>query len=378
MIEPKPYLSTPGIPTRDEDLNLTNLSILYRFSLLAKTLHLRIPVLFSIRNLVSNDPSYPFASVKQTTEFIEIVNKIINSGYSIAELNYLYRNIPASLVPWYAGRDPAPLQKNVTMLLEGLQSEIKKIEMDNTTHGPDPSGTVLQSKLPLVIDKTLVETAFNIINGSSKASDPDKKQFIEANFAHFLDPIEAENILIPSSSTNNLNVEKKYSYILQQIEKYIVKSLTENLVIQSLSQELSIDNDITRLLLISSSIPLKVEVDSSSSSSLTSPAIDVLYNLVGDGLSAEYFDTDHFAGLKKNSVDKEINFNWGRDSPDFSIIPSTSDNDFSIIWSGKLLAQYDEDYTFFLRLLGTVTLLINGTTIIDNSAMSHAALKSPA
>ncbi len=397
MIEQKPYLPKPGInndgiPAADDVLSLANLSTLYRFSTLAKALKLRIPAFLSLRTLIvgydTNNPkiqSYPFESVEQTTQFVNIVKKINDSGFSVAELNYLYRNVSASLLPWYSGNDPTPLRQNVTTLLRSLQDGIRKIKSDNTTTTikPDPSGAILQGKLPSVIDKSLVETAISIINGTSKASDPDKKKFIELNFAHFLDPIEAEQILIPSTPSD-LDVEKSYFYVLQHIETYIIKSLSENFIIQTLSQDLSLDSDVARSLLLSQTSPLEIYIDKMHT--ISKPVFNILLGLVGDGLSADYFNTDNFAGASKKSIDKQINFHWGEESPDSSFITTPAnppsnpphDNNFSVRWTGKLLAQYDEVYTFYIQTTGKVKLSLDNNVIIDKSApVSQTDLRRP-
>ena len=45
--------------------------------------------------------------------------------------------------------------------------------------------------------------------------------------------------------------------------------------------------------------------------------------LTGDGLQAQYFNTDDLSGPALVRVDSSIDFNWGTGSPDASIAPNT-------------------------------------------------------
>lgn len=96
-----------------------------------------------------------------------------------------------------------------------------------------------------------------------------------------------------------------------------------------------------------------------SASVLVSPP--VVHSAVGDGLLGEYFDNPDFTNLKLRREDAAVNFSWGADSPD----PSMQPDDFSVIWTGRILPEYSETYTFYIKVDGGVRLWVNGKLMID-------------
>lgn len=92
----------------------------------------------------------------------------------------------------------------------------------------------------------------------------------------------------------------------------------------------------------------------------------------GNGLTAAYYDNADFTNLKLTRVDANVNFNWGAGSPDATIAPDS----FSARWSGQVLAQYAEEYTFYTTGDDGIRLSVNGTQIIngwkDQSATEYS------
>ncbi len=83
--------------------------------------------------------------------------------------------------------------------------------------------------------------------------------------------------------------------------------------------------------------------------------------LAGDGLQAQYFNTNDLSGPALVRVDSSIDFNWGTGSPDASI---AADN-FSARWNGELEAQFTETHTFYVNANDGARLWINGALLID-------------
>src|ERR1051325_9776735 len=67
--------------------------------------------------------------------------------------------------------------------------------------------------------------------------------------------------------------------------------------------------------------------------------------LLSGGLTGVYYDNQDFSGTNFIRVDPTINFNWGYGSPMSGIAPDS----FSVRWSGQVLAQKSEIYTFYVR-----------------------------
>jgi hypothetical protein len=86
--------------------------------------------------------------------------------------------------------------------------------------------------------------------------------------------------------------------------------------------------------------------------------------LVAGGLSdvvGQYFGATNFTDLLDTRVESAIEFNWS--SPPF---PNMSQTNFSVKWTGQILAQYSEPYTFYTTSDDGVRLYINGNLIIND------------
>src|SRR3990167_4668347 len=81
-----------------------------------------------------------------------------------------------------------------------------------------------------------------------------------------------------------------------------------------------------------------------------------------NGLTAVYYNNMDFTGRTFSRIDPTINFNWGSGSPD----PVISGNTFSARWTGKILPQFSETYTFYARTDDGVRLWVEDQLIIDN------------
>jgi fibronectin type 3 domain-containing protein len=83
--------------------------------------------------------------------------------------------------------------------------------------------------------------------------------------------------------------------------------------------------------------------------------------VVGTGLKGEYFDNSNFTNLKLTRTDATVNAFWDSGSPD----PSMGADTFSVRWTGQIVADKTEAYTFTVRADETVRLWVNGQLVID-------------
>src|SRR5690242_5436512 len=67
--------------------------------------------------------------------------------------------------------------------------------------------------------------------------------------------------------------------------------------------------------------------------------------LAGNGLAATYFDNPDLTGRTSTRVDATVNFSWAGHSPANGIASDT----FSARWTGQVLAQKTEQYTFYTQ-----------------------------
>jgi PA14 domain len=84
--------------------------------------------------------------------------------------------------------------------------------------------------------------------------------------------------------------------------------------------------------------------------------------LSGTGLKGEYYDNIDFTNLKVTRTDSTVNFNWGSGSPD----PLVGADTFSVRWTGQVVPQFSQTYTFYTQSDDGVRLWINGTQLVNN------------
>jgi hypothetical protein len=80
------------------------------------------------------------------------------------------------------------------------------------------------------------------------------------------------------------------------------------------------------------------------------------------GLSATYFDNADLTAPKVTRIDPGVNFDWGSNAPDPAISPDT----FSVRWTGKVIADRAETYTFITTSDDGVRLWVDGSLLVDN------------
>ena len=89
----------------------------------------------------------------------------------------------------------------------------------------------------------------------------------------------------------------------------------------------------------------------------------VLPTLSADGLTGKYYNNDNFTNLLHTRVDSIIKFSWGKGKP----YSDMKKNHFSITWEGYIYIPEDSDYTFSIAHDDEFKLVIDGTTIYDDT-----------
>ena len=79
------------------------------------------------------------------------------------------------------------------------------------------------------------------------------------------------------------------------------------------------------------------------------------------GLFGEYYDERNMTNLVLTRVDEQVSFNWGDGTPD----PILGEDSFSVCWTGWVIPDYSEDYTFSVRTDDGVRLWVDNELIID-------------
>jgi|LSQX01.3.fsa_nt_gb hypothetical protein len=94
------------------------------------------------------------------------------------------------------------------------------------------------------------------------------------------------------------------------------------------------------------------------------------------GLYGEYFDSRTHTNLALTRIDQQVSFNWGRGAPAAEL----GVDNFSICWTGWIIPDYTEEYTFYTRTDDGVRLWIEGELLINKwvgqSATTHASIRN--
>jgi hypothetical protein len=195
----------------DDALTLANLSKLYRWIALARALKISIANLVALTVLSGIEPFQP-EDPASTISFVRIGKKVLQSYFSVTQLNYLYRHIEDPL------RGGAPLQANIDVLIKNLQVGLKKVVEDTITV-LDPTGDMLRQKLGMVLDSTLVDAAMSLVDGTAVYSEP-LKTLPEIAF-----PDALNQKIAYDAKAANLN----FVGAMTQAEQQLLLSLSANL-----------------------------------------------------------------------------------------------------------------------------------------------------
>lgn len=240
----------------DNALNLTNLSMLYRYVSLARALNISISDLIALKTLSSINPfmdSNPtLAGLPATAiRLVALLRNIQQSGFTVAQLNYLYQHL------YDPGAGVAPLQSAINLFFQQLSTGLAKI-VNDTTVVADPTGDLLRQKLSIILASALVDQAMKIIDGSSTQSQADQGTFIDQNFALFLNAPgsgtstqEAKSKLLAGST---LSHEDRFAYVLAPLMNYLRTFLSSSLVKQMVSNTFKLAMSVVEALVGGTSI----------------------------------------------------------------------------------------------------------------------------
>ena len=151
----------------NDTLNLVNLSKIYRHATFARALKYSIRTYLSTLKMIAADP---FVTTTTTISFAEQAEKILASGFSVEELDYLLRH------DFSAASNIAIADDAIALVLNVIRDEVRKIATENefvaassdaTAATSDPSGDLTRRKLALLNwDGALIEQLVSVLNGS--------------------------------------------------------------------------------------------------------------------------------------------------------------------------------------------------------------------
>jgi hypothetical protein len=168
-------LTDAGKSLETAELSLSNVSLLFRYGLLAKALKLPVRDLLALKALTGLEPfkalsvapittiadDYPFS---QTLRFIELAEKVRESGFKIEDLDYLLRH----------RFDPVgkyrPNPEVLLALVRALAGALRRIRAEHAVPA-DPAeltDDTLRQKLALALPPDVVETFMGMWTGAAE------------------------------------------------------------------------------------------------------------------------------------------------------------------------------------------------------------------
>lgn len=142
-------------------LTLANVSVLYRFSLLAKTLQVRIAELFDVMALFGD----PFKNADQTLTLLETWGKMEDAGFTFRQLNYIIRGQDDAFRPL------APTKKTILQTTKTLYDGLSKIDQDHPDTQEDKkeeaTTELVRTKASLLFEQSVVERIIGLLDGTT-------------------------------------------------------------------------------------------------------------------------------------------------------------------------------------------------------------------
>jgi hypothetical protein len=241
-------IDAPGaVVTPGKELNLENLSRLYRVASLAKGLNLSIPHFFRLKNITGVDPfvngngAVTPPALERTWTLAEKVDTIRSVGVSPVDLDGLLRS----------ALDPAEptAEESQALLLEDLRTDLQKISADTALppHAPDRSIDETRRAFAVLFSAEDVGRAMSLVDGSWRDVQG-MNQFIDDHFTAFLDAADAKAKLVGPAPVL-AQTSARVLYVLQPLLAYVRRVQSENRVVQKMSEALKLDTSVVDGLL---------------------------------------------------------------------------------------------------------------------------------
>ncbi|KAJ9412648.1 hypothetical protein QL093DRAFT_2032169 [Fusarium oxysporum] len=203
-------LKDPNI-VPDDNLNLDNLSSLFRHVTLMQALDLIAKDYITILQLMAVKP---FESPQATVAIIERVQRLGNSPFSLAQVDYILRNRTRP------DEDIRMPDDTLVIILADIRSNLQQVAIDQTYSDDidDKKGDITKKKLSLLNwDATVVATAIGIITNSQ-------------SYETALEQPLPSNLIFPDSlgealSYNEDTLRLTFSRIMSEDEKTTLKGL---------------------------------------------------------------------------------------------------------------------------------------------------------
>jgi peptidoglycan hydrolase-like protein with peptidoglycan-binding domain len=149
------------LPPLPDALTVPNLSVLYRHSLLAKALHVKVADLPHVIALFGN----PFRSAWNFLSLIETWGKMEDAGFTFRQLNYIIRGQDDKLRPL------APAKQTILQITKTLYDGLNGIDRDHKdipeAQKDEATAELVRTKIGLLFEPAIVEKIIGLLEGTT-------------------------------------------------------------------------------------------------------------------------------------------------------------------------------------------------------------------
>ncbi|MEK6283554.1 MAG: neuraminidase-like domain-containing protein [Acidobacteriota bacterium] len=342
-------LASQAIQDRETaTLTLHNLSVLHRYAVLAKGIGMRVADMVSLLDLTGLNPFAP-GSPASTLRFEELSRKLLQSGFSVATLEYLFRHTVGP------AQGPAPSDSEVLQSLKSIWAALRAVRHE-TEVIDDPEGALLTSRLALIHPPEIVASILDALDPSRGLGNEQRARILSDYLGAYLNGEEQEILATPDAGTEDGKAARRIEnqmFVLNRLSHWLRDSLSHSAVTSVVAGALGLSDSLTRRLLVDW-IPNSGK-----------PAIATFLDLSGGRLDATYFDQPGLAGTSFTGAAQAIELHI-----------TTTSRRRGARWTGRLMPLGDGEHTFVLRTDGVSRLRINGQAfaweILELDDANHA------
>ena len=168
----------PLVPSGSLDkARLNNISAIYRYAYLARKLRLSVQEFIALKDMSGFDPflpldldaddesEQPFGALRPPTiHFLELVQSIKDSPFTVSQLQYLIQHIELN-------DDTAQFQQDMLGFARTLRIDLLRIDRELALSDiGDPNGELIKAKMALVYDTEATDVFFGLLNNTTSFS----------------------------------------------------------------------------------------------------------------------------------------------------------------------------------------------------------------
>ncbi|WP_025742880.1 Tc toxin subunit A-related protein [Aquimarina pacifica] len=227
----------------DDALNLKNLSQLFRLVSLINAVDISVEEYLIAVDFITGTP-FDSSQPTELLSFVQQIEQVQRSHFSFSELRYLL------LDQYNSTEGIAPAEDHISSLFISLQEGMSKIKsehevvLDESGIPIDPIGELCKQKLSLLIETEGLDAVVTLVEATDELSAED-----EANAATYLYFLDVDQLIVDFATETYSSIDTRYAYILERLLEYLVIIQSQSFIIQSIAEDLSIDQDTSELLL---------------------------------------------------------------------------------------------------------------------------------